>query len=310
MGAMRAYHKMGRDAFLAERQQDPQRQSSSVYRLDEDTILSRTSGYPRLEAPAGSVLCAGVDLNYIGLNWAVVAADGLSRARRVVAHGQWPERGGLVPKGATVDQACGAMRRAIGQFSAEVLAGLRVRCGEAQRGLDAACFDCSMGAWQDACVAAIRECRVGVSIWPLKAFGARNYRTQRADLRAGKGWRITDWPRLGRVLVINADYWRETMQRGFLVEPTEAGALSLYSPDPRGDNRALAQQVAGERLDEHVTTEKNEYYTWTHTPGLPNDRADALVYACALTGVQGIGEDQAQRPARRHRPEGVKVIAI
>ncbi len=297
LGAMRSYHKMGRDAFMAEKQQDPQRQSSSMYQLDEATILSRASGFPRLEAPAGSVLTAGVDVNYVGLNWAVVAADGLTKTRKIVAHGIWPERGGLVPKGATVDQACSIIRRAIGQFSVEVLAPMRVRCGDQQRPIDAGAFDASMGAWQDAIVAAAREARCGVSLWPLKAFGARTYRPQKAALRMGKGWQIVEWQRLGRVLVIHADYWREAMQRGFLVEPTEAGALSVYSPDPRGDHGALAQQIAGEKLEEHVTTERHEYYTWHRTIGVPNDRADALVYACALTGVQGIGED-SPRPRR------------
>lgn len=310
LGAMRAYHKMGRDAFLAEKQQDPQRQSSSLYRLDEATILSRVSGFPRLEAPSGAVLCVGIDVNYVGLNWSAVAADVLTRTRKVVAHGIWPERGGLIPKGATVDQACGIIRRAIGQFSNDVLARLRVRCGDKQKMIEAAGYDCSMGAWQDAMVAAIRECRCGVTLWPIKAFGSRNYRGGKADLRVGKGWRITEWPQLGRVLVINADYWRETMQRGFLVEPTEAGAISLYSPDPDHANRTLAREVAGERLDEHVTTEKNEFYKWVRTPGVPNDRADSLVYACALTGVQGIGEDRPRIVKRAHGPAMTRVRHI
>lgn len=306
-GAMRNYHKMGHDAFMAEHQQDPQRQSSSVYQLDDGTILTRTSGFARLEAPAGSVLCCGVDLNYVGLNWVVVAADGLTRARKVVAHGIWPERGGLIPKKSTVDQACAIWRKAIGQFGVQGLAALRVKCGDKQRGLDAACFDCSMGAWQDACVAAIRECRIPVPLWPMKAFGQANYRVQKSDLQSGKGWRITEWPRLGRVFVINSDYWWELVQRGFLVEPTEAGAVALYSPDPHGDNRQLAREVAGHILDEHVRTEKNEFYKWRRTVGVSDDRADALVYACALTGAHGIGEDRAAAQKKQRKVRHVKI---
>ena len=309
-GAMRVYHKMGREAFMAERQQDPQRQSSSMYRLEAETILSRVSGYARLTAPVGSALCCGVDINYVGLNWCVVAGDALSRSRKVVAHGIWPARGGLVPKGVTVDQACQIIRRGIGQFSHEVLAAMRITCGPGQRLLDAACFDISMGDWQEAIVAALHECRVPLKLWPLKAFGVRTYRSSKADLRAGKGWRITEWPRLGHVMVINSDLWREQMQRGFLVEPTEAGALSLYSPDEQQEHRILAQQVAGERLDEHVTTEKHEYYTWHRTPGLPNDRGDALVYACALTGVQGIGEEKQAATGRPQHRRSVRHVSV
>lgn len=309
-GAMRLYHKMGREAFMAEKQQDPQRQSSSMYQLDVETILSRISGYPRLSAPAGSVLCCGIDINYVGFNWCAVAGDIMSRSRKVVAHGIWPARGGLVPKGVTVDQACQLIRRGIGQFANEVLSAIRIECEGNQRLLDAGCFDISMGDWQDAIIAALKECRAPMKLWPLKAFGVAKYRSSKADLRTGKGWRITDWPRLGHVLVINSDYWREQTQRGFLVEPTEAGAISLYSPDDQKDNQVLARQVAGERLDEHVITERNEYYTWRRTPGLVNDRSDSLVYACALTGVQGIGEE---RPVQRHLPRkrtGITVIPL
>lgn len=306
-GVMRMYFRMGREAFMAERQQDPQAQTTSMYRLDAETILSRVSGFARLEAPVGSVLCCGVDLNYVGLNWCVVAADGLSRSRKVVAHGIWPGGAPLIQKGATVDQACAILRRAIGLFGVQVLAAIRVRCGDKQRGLDAACFDCSMGAWQDACVAAIREARLPVPCWPIKAFGEQNYRTQKSDLQSGKGWRVTEWPRLGRVLVINSDYWWKITQQGFLVEPTEAGALSLYSPDPNRENVQLAREVAGHILEEHVRTEKNDFYKWSRTVGVTDDRADSLVYACALTGAHGIGEDRATKPHNTRRIRHVKV---
>jgi phage terminase large subunit GpA-like protein len=117
---------------------------------------------------------------------------------------------------------------------------------------------------------------------------------------------------LGEILVINADLWRETMQRGFLVEPTEVGALSLYDPAYPSEHDALAREIEGEYLVEHVTTDKGDYYKWGRTPGVANDRADALVYACALTGVMGIGEQRVQQKQqqRKRRPSGVTVIEL
>jgi hypothetical protein len=253
----------------------------------------------------------GVDLNYIGLNWGVIAADQPTRSGRVVAHGLWPGDRDLVPKGATPEGACVIFRRAIGEFCRTLVWLMRVDVAGEQKGLDAACFDLSMGKWQDAGMAAIRETRGPVALWGLKAFPASNYRPQRADLRSGKGWRITEWPGRGRALVINADYWRESMQRGFVVEPTEPGALSLYEGD-KGEHRELAMQIAGEVLDEHIVTEKGtDFYRWHRTRGIPNDRADALVYARALTGVLGVGEERT-RPtgSKRRRPTGVTVIPL
>jgi hypothetical protein len=150
-----------------------------------------------------------------------------------------------------------------------------------------------MGAWQDAGMAAIKELQLPFPVYGIKAFGAKSYRPQRSDLRSGKGWRLTDWPRLGRVLVINSDQWREWVQRGFLVEPTEPGAISLYEPDVNGNNKLLAMEVAGEPPIGSVTINEGTFLIFGRTPGIKNDRADAVVYAVALTGVMGIGEEKA-----------------
>ena len=296
-GVMRMYFRMGHEAFMAERQQAPVAQQTSSYELTADAIMRRTSGFARLTAPAGSVIVCGCDLNYIGLNWHVIAADTLTTTRRSVAYGVYPGGGrDLVPKGATDEQAAGIFRRALGELARTVLAPMAVQCGDRVERVSDACFDASNGKWQQAVVAACREARYGVRLWPLKAFDHAHYKPKTTDLRAGRGWRIAQWPQLGQVLVVDADWWRESMQRGFLVETTEAGALSLYAPEHRNEHASLAMEIAGERLVEHVVTDKGEYYKWARTPGVANDRSDALVYACALSGVLGIGEQRAQRP--------------
>jgi len=296
-GAMVSYFTMGHNAFMAERQQQPVLVASTTYEINLQTILRRKSGYPRLCAPKGSIINMGVDINYVGFNWVVVASDPVSQTRKVVAHGKWPSGGILVHAKATDNTARFLIRRGIAQFSKEIIEPMRINCEGDQRGIHAACWDASSGKWQNAICAAIREMRSSVIQIPLKAFGSKTYRPRMTDLRQGLGWHITQWPQIGRVFVINADYWREQMQRGFVVEPTEAGALTLYDPDPSASNREIAIQICGERLSEKVVTERNEYYTWTRTPGVPNDRADALVYACALSGYEGIGEEKRVKAA-------------
>lgn len=295
--AMRDFYFMGRSAFMAERQNQPVSVTTSQYELTSAIVLSRKSGLPRLSAPQGSVLCCGIDINYVGFNWVIVASESVTGSRKVVAYGQWPDHGGLIPKGVTDQQACALIRRGMGQF-AVMLGGVRINCGDRIRGLDSACWDASNGKWQDAIAAAAREVRVAQKHYVLKAFSAKYYHPRRTDLRQGKGWHISDFPRIGRVLVVNADYWRETMQRGFLVEPTEAGALSLYDSPAGTEHSDLAAQIAGQSLVEHVTTDRMEYYTWNRKVGVPDHKPDALVYACALTGVEGIGEDKLQQ--KRH----------
>ena len=296
---LREYFTMGNDAFMAERQQAPVKRSASTYELTEETIASRVSGYPRLHCPVGGVITCGVDINYVGFNWSLVHGDQETRSRKVIAHGIWPERGGMIPKGVTVDAACNMIRRSMATFTASVLDSIAVTAGTESRKMDMAGFDLSMGAWQDAGMAAIKE--LGRKwIYGIKAFGAKGYKPQKTDLRQGKGWRLTDWPRLGRVIVLNSDMWREMVQRGFLAQPTEAGAVSLYTPDASGANRQLAQEVASEHImGQTILLDGSVYQIFGRTPGIPNDRADSLVYACALTGVMGIGEEQQQKSQRK-----------
>ena len=303
---MAEYYRMGDTAFRAERNQMPIKPSSSTYELTPAMILSRKSGFNRLFAPAGSVVVMAVDINYVGLNWTCMVGDSLTTSRRVVAHGIWTNgHGDMIPKGVTDDQACNLIRKYLGMFISQIVNPMRINCGGEIKRIYCCCFDASMGRWQESTIAALREAKSQTRLWALKAFGHNKYRVRRDDLRQGKGWRVAQWPGLGNVIVIDADYWRRNMQQGFLVEPTEAGAISLYEGG-RGENKELAVQIAGEKLDEYVTTAINEFYKWTRTPGVPNDRADATYYACALLAMQGIGEPLQRRSGGRSKRRKVR----
>ena len=288
--AMESYYVMGHHAFHAERQQNPVSMIQSSYELRVETILSRQSGYARLHAPEGTIVVMGVDINYVGFNWACVAADPNSQTRYVLAHGQWPARGEMIPRGCTDDQARLLIRKYMAQFTSEVINPMTIQSGKTTSKVGTVAWDASSGKWQDSIAYAIKAISTHAQMFALKAFGSKTYRPRIGDLRQGNGWHVSMFPRIGRVLVINSDYWRENMQRGFLVEPSEPGAISLYEPDIEGMHRSLASQIVSERLIEKVVTDKTEVYNFMRTPGMPNDRADALVYACALTGYEGIGE--------------------
>lgn len=299
-GSMESYYTMGHEAFMAERQQNPVRRIVSVYDLSRDLILSRLSGLPRLHVPEGSVICMGIDINYVGFNWSVVSGDTLTMSRKVVAWGIW--NGGrrvLIEKNSTDDQARDIIRRSMSLFDSQVIRSIRFSCGKESLPLTCAGWDASSGKWQNAVAAAIQEMRSPVQQWAIKAFGSDSYRPKKTDLRQGVGWHITDFPKIRKVLVLNADWWREAMQRGFVVEPTEPGALSLYSPSFPTEHNELVREILSEQLIEKVTTDKHEYYRWAKDPGTPNDKADATVYACALTGVEGIGEMKTSRSRRK-----------
>ena len=216
----------------------------------------------------------------------------------------------MIKKGVTDDTARALIRKALGVFIRDVLNQTRVNVGNIPTRVSQACFDAGNGKWHFDIIAALREAQSPTLLYALKGFGSGQYRPQRSDLRQGMGWRIAQWPQLGNIIVINSDYWRKNMQEGWLVEPTEAGAISLYAGS-HGEHKELAAQIAGEKLIEHVTTGKGEYYKWVRTPGILNDKADATYYACALLAKLGIGEPlqqtQAAGPRKRRKVRHVKI---
>ena len=292
----------GEAAFMSEYQNTPIALTSSQYEITEEVILSRNSGLPRLACTAETeAIVAGVDINYIGLNWIVVAATraGVSHA---VAHGKHPHNDVLVEKNATEAVA----RQAIGRAIAELAQGMNqtvIMADGKPRHIDIMAVDC--GNWTEAVFAACNAIRLPMKVTPVRGRDAKSYRIQRGSPKTGTGWHLAVWERFGRVIVIDADFWREATQRAFLAEPGTPGSISMY--DTNGpDHVELAREICAETLAEHVQTAIGHYYKWNRTPGVPNDKLDALTYAHAMTSYMGAGTT-GEQPRRSSGPARVLV---
>jgi hypothetical protein len=300
--AMDLYFTIGHQAFFAEYQQSPVPITTSSYSITPQLILSRTSGFNLLECEEGAEIYAGIDINYIGFSYVILACDHATQTRKVVAHGLFPAGANMILKGSTNAQACGVIRKMMGVFIKEFLEKVRVNAGGKTIPIRAAVWDASNGSWQTSISYAIKESRSSVNMLPLKAFSSKGYKPRISDKRQGDGWHLASFNNIGLMFCINADKWRETMQRGFVVNSAEAGSISLYEDKIGSENRKLANEICGERLVEKVITDKAEYYNWAKTPGVANDRADALVYACALGALMGMGELKVSRKRRIVKP--------
>jgi hypothetical protein len=272
--------------FWAEYQNEPLAQSQSQYELTPQIVASRVSGFPRLTAPHGiDYVVAAADVNYVGLNWVILAAT-RHGVVYVVAYGCYtggrpmlfdPKTEPKQLEQAAIQRGCLAWMKEVNNISVDV-------AGKHQH-VSLAAIDC--GNWSDTIIPAVYSVRLPVRFVPIRGAPAMKYRPQKDALKVGDGWHVAEW-RSGKVVVINADLYRETVQRAFLAEPGNHGSISLFAPERQGQHMDFAEEVCGETLVEHVSTDKGDYYKWTHQPGQHWDKLDALAYARALLAVSGL----------------------
>jgi phage terminase large subunit GpA-like protein len=160
-------------------------------------------------------------------------------------------------------------------------------------------IDC--GYMTDTVLRAVSTIRLPLRVVAVRGRDAKSYRPQKSAAKVGDNWHLADWAN-GRVMVINADHWREQYQRAFLLTPGTAGAIALTGR-PR-DNGRLADEICAERLIERVTTARGDYFQWHCVPGVGNDLLDAGTYALALASAAGASSANAETAWRAVAPVG------
>ena len=287
------------DQFWAEYQNQPREYVSLQYDLDESKILKCQTGFGRLCAPGeAEILVAGADINYSGINWTLTAVRP-DAAAWLVAWGKWPERRPLIDKqrGEGITEAQ-AISGGIVQL-ATLLNETAVDCGGRVRFPDCLYVDC--GFMTETVIGACNSLRLPMRVFPCRGRAADKYRTSKQPMKRGDGWHIAQWD-AGPVLVVNADYWREQMQRAFFLTPGSPGSIGLHA-GPLGFHKRLVDEILSERLSEHVITATNDFYKWIRTPGTDNDLADALTYTLAGAAAAGADVRNAEGPWRVARAE-------
>jgi len=297
----------GQLVFDCEYQNEPKNVSTSSYDLDEKLILSRLSGFNKHTAPVNcEYIVTGVDINYCGLNWVTIAARKDSSSF-VVDWGKYPEGVDLIPK-KTKEAPEQTISQAIYKLVREQEEKV-VMVGNQARRIGLIVIDC--GNWTDCVINTISAIKSHINIMAIRGRDAKTYKTKRDAIRSGNEWQINRWERLNSpVLIINADYYREAMQRGFLITPGSPSSISLYGNDHMAHIR-LAKEISSERLSEKVITQTSTFYRWEQTPGIAHDLGDAMTYAFAAihaAGASPISLPKMPEPLkeqRLNRPETV-----
>lgn len=273
----------GQDVFDCEYQNEPKLISQSSYDLDEKLILSRLNGYSKHTAPVGcEYIVVGADINYCGINWCMLAARKDASAY-CVDWGKYPENIDMIKKNSK-ENIESIIATNIYNFIKEMEQKV-VMVGNQMRRVGLVLIDCGFST--DCVINTISAIKSTIRVLPVRGVDAKKYRTPKLAIFSGRDWHISRWDRLNApVLSINADLWRESMQRGFLVTPAAPSSISLYGNDHMSHIR-LAKEIASERLEEKVVTTTATYYRWVVTVGVPNDLGDAMNYAYCGIHVGG-----------------------
>ena len=287
---------LGKEAFFAEYQNDPQKEQRAEYSIDVDLVASRVNGLLKYEVPEDTdFLTLFTDINYRGLHFAVGAhkSDGTMYCP---LYGKWPSgRAALIenPEKLTEPQLYAKIWEGLTDLH-EHIASLRFGTPERQINLNLSLVDCG-GKWSktvcDWCVQANRTIP-GVNVHPSRGVGNRRYASPGNCIgRPGDGWHYAKWKGKiqAKVFMHNADRWREKLQKAFLAEPGAPGSCSFWGTKPR-EHKAIARHVCAEKLREIVRGETTDVYIWKMQPGEINDGLDALTGAMVGGAICGAGQ--------------------
>lgn len=311
-GIQHAYNLLidrGPDVFYSEFQGDPKPQTVAAWTLDEATVQEHLSRVPRAMVPDQcTTLTVSCDVNLYGINWTMQAWTE-DAAGYVVDWGKFPA--GETPlwnaqSSVTEEQAIFAGLMSVAD---EVMTRRVYLRHEAKDRVYPSVFVADCGYKKDAVAQACAAMRMrygALQVIPVRALTTKVYRPS-AAIRKGDGWHTGRWGNAS-VLFINADVFRERMQKGFLLPVgSPGGSLSLYGADPT-IHRVLAEHVCAEQVVDVLHGERmGTVYVWSVTPGRKNDLADATTYGVAAAAYGGVQFGGIEKQTRKRIDRGRQV---
>lgn len=289
--AMFDYYRMGRPAFMAERQNEPVDSIATQYELTVPMILAHAITMPRLEIPSSSTVFVGsIDINRVGLHFVFASFDQQMTAH-VPMYGRWPGQGNeLWPKNAPelvrkqaifrgLKELCDALAKTVFMRN-----GQRIRLGTllVDRGYEPDVVH--------------KFCQS--SVYPFRLVPSRGYAAHkywpRKNLVIGRpfeGCHLTKSEN-GNFLAFNADVWRETSQRAFLCDAGAPGGITLHATDHDKQHTRFAEHITAEKLTNKYETDGGPRWEWRHQPGNQWDWGDCLTgcyVAAAANGLSASG---------------------
>jgi len=306
--AMNLYFDRGREVFFAEYQNSPESISAMEINISPSIVASRVNGFQMYEVPADAAfLVSMADVNYVGLNYAVIAFTNDLTAY-IVDYGKYPEGfRRLVTKGATEHEANRKVADGVKKLHDMLSERMYLQNNE-PRAIDLQLFDANF--WTKTIHAAIRSIRRPRQVMADRGTESKKYYPARTAIAVGKAKHQCHIEKatLSGVNQVrhNADYWRMYAQKALMVEPGIPGSLSFYGNAASTHSR-ISEEICAEILRRYVPGEP-ELYAWGRVPNQANDLLDAVVgcyRAAVILGATPPGQEVAQKRKKRRRSNRV-----
>jgi len=306
--AMWDYYRLGHRAFMAERQNQPERPGTQIYVITSKIVAGKVCGLAAGEIPeAGRTLVGFSDINRAGLHWCLVSFA-QDMTPHVPAYGKYPQRGDLWEQNAPEQVRKKAIYAGLTQLCT-TLGETQFKRGSAR--VPISLFLVDRGYEPEIVHRFIMTAKVGFPLLPSRGYAAHKYFVRKATLVGvpRENCHMTE-SQFGRFISSSADYWREIAQRSWLGSLGEPGTATLFGDDPRMHTRFSDHQCA-EKLVNKYQTDIGIRWEWTKEPGRHNDLGDAYVgcwVAAAFLGLRSDGIPVAQpKRKKRRRVTHVKI---
>lgn len=267
---------LGESAFQAEMQNSPIRDTNISYEIDSKIVLSRLNGYKRFAtSPNHTMVFAFADVGYDKIRWCVTAFSKM-QSGMIIDYGQYPERGILVPKNSTdFDQKRLVIKGLMAVH--EILDKIVIVTPQGKV--------CPIKAWgvdrgfqPESVHYFANNTRSRFSILPQKGYSSTQYKPYGKDMvgEPGNNCHVTE-SKYGQMLSVHVSFFKELVQRGFLVEPQSPGSCSLWGSSI-STHMEMAEHICSEILTDKATGNNGvTFYKWDMRPGTKNHLFDALV---------------------------------
>ncbi len=280
---MNQYFKLGERAFATEMQNDPI-PDVDVISLTKDEVLACETKHKRWVIPFEHLnVFAFIDCNprTSGLHWAVMAF-GEKLLAQVIAYGRYPERGTMVPKGASETEEDMILHKGLGVVC-DAFQECRVNDGQAV--LDSVLVD---GGYKYTTVQNFTsKARYPFQLFTSRGRASSMYSDYGRDVVKSMGHiHLRRNARRERYLTHNADALREIAHRAFHAGPDAPGGCGIHRRPPFHDE--FAEHVTSQKLREKVQGKKDILYKWTLIPGAADHWLDCVVGCYAAAHYHGI----------------------
>ena len=279
--------------FSSEYQNDPpEDEGIEGSGLTDTAIQEALSGLDQGFVPAGTeALTCGIDIGGRVLHWVVVAWT-KNFVGRVVDYGVLAVHSPISGKITDSDNQSAveaAIRNALLEFKDRAAEGWTEENETAPRPLDLCLVD---SGWQDKAVYEFIK-HAGGKFRASKGFGSGNRVLYRPPAKGGKD-RLSgnNWACLFQhtdkvwLYHVNSDFWKLSVQNGFLLPPDKPGAMTLFGSDKYA-HKTLARHILAEKWVREFIPGKGvkEYFDVVNKQ---NHYLDALHYAAAAASILGI----------------------